>query len=317
MSGSGSHRGDRGQQAKGRSRLGFTLVELLAVIAIIALLVALLLPAVQAAREAARRAQCSNQLKQMALGFQSCQASMGVFPHGGYKEFPTYTDGAPNPVPTQRAPWPFQILPYIDQMNVYLSGSDKSRRNAIPTFYCPSRRSPVLKGGYGMIDYRGNTFAATTSALGRNGAIRKCDCYDNNGPEPPPYFCPLLLTPANFRDGLSNTFLIGEKWFDLKFLGSSWDCDNGGFTDSSCDTNGSSETTPRPDESSNNGWDANWSLNPFGSSHPVGCGMAMAGGSVHFVSYDVSLPVFRSLGTRVAVPATSSKADIPVSAGDL
>jgi prepilin-type N-terminal cleavage/methylation domain-containing protein len=311
------HRGDRGQQVADRSRLGFTLVELLVVIAIIALLIALLLPAVQAAREAARRSQCSNQLKQMALGFQSCQHSMGVFPHGGFNEFPTYTDGAPNPVPTQRAPWPFQLLPYIDQMNVYLSGSEKSRRTAIAMFYCPSRRSPVLVGGYGMIDYRGNSVAATTSALGQNGAIQSCDCYDTNGPEPPPYFCPRLLTPARFRDGLSNTFLIGEKWFPKERLPAvGYTCDNGGFTDSTCDTKGSSEITPRPDAFTNGTWSNNFGA-PFGSAHPVGCGMAMADGSVHFVSYDVSLPVFRSLGTRVAVPASSSQADIPVTPGDL
>jgi prepilin-type N-terminal cleavage/methylation domain-containing protein len=297
------HRGDRGQQVAGRSRLGFTLVELLVVIAIIALLAALLLPAVQAAREAARRSQCSNQLKQMALGFQSCQHSMGVFPHAGCGGIPpSYTDGAPNPVPTQRASWAFQLLPYIDQQIVSLSGPTKSIKTAIPTFYCPSRRSPVLVGGYGMIDYRGNWDA---EGSGQNGAMRRCDAGDG-----------FLLTPAHFRDGLTNTFLIGEKWFDkarLPALG--WDCDDGGFADTTCDTFGSTKITPRPDAFTNDGWENKSGL-PFGSPHPVGCGMAMADGSVHFVSYEVDLPVFRSLGTRVAV-TTGPRADIPVSPGDL
>src|SRR4029077_21200138 len=88
-------------------RVGFTLVELLVVIAIIGVLVALLRPAVQAAREAARRSQCSNNIKQVTLACHTFEDSMGTLP--------PWAIGTVNQIASSH----YLILPYIEQTNVY------------------------------------------------------------------------------------------------------------------------------------------------------------------------------------------------------
>jgi prepilin-type N-terminal cleavage/methylation domain-containing protein len=138
---------------------GFTLVELLVVIAIIGILVALLLPAVQAAREAARRTQCTNHLKQIGLAILNHYEALGHFPTGGHQPWPRleqYVDENNEPLPAQRLAlgWAFQILPYHENESLHrmkdaapqASGwraVDQIRQTPVPMYFCPSRRAPT------------------------------------------------------------------------------------------------------------------------------------------------------------------------------
>src|SRR6516225_9974587 len=96
------------------SRHGFTLIELLVVIAIIAVLVAILLPAVQQAREAARRTQCRNHLKQLGIALHNYHGTCNVFPPG-------YVSGAIYPATANGWGWCAQLLPQLDQAPLYNS----------------------------------------------------------------------------------------------------------------------------------------------------------------------------------------------------
>jgi prepilin-type N-terminal cleavage/methylation domain-containing protein len=125
---------------------GFTLIELLVVITVIAVLVALLLPAVQSAREAARRTQCANNLKQLGLALQNYHSVHGIFPPG-------YTTGFESGVPggAETGPgwgWATQLLGYVDQGQLYNAinfnlpithdSSATARQTVLATFLCPS-----------------------------------------------------------------------------------------------------------------------------------------------------------------------------------
>jgi prepilin-type processing-associated H-X9-DG protein len=125
------------------------LVELLVVIAIIGILVALLLPAIQAAREAARRTECKNHLKQICLAVSNFENAKRVLPTGGAIFNPHieyYLDNGGNPYgPDKQAlGWAFQILPYLEEGNIYaIKKQTDMQQIVIPEYFCPSRRAPT------------------------------------------------------------------------------------------------------------------------------------------------------------------------------
>src|SRR5437762_7604458 len=100
--------------AKSLRRLGFTLIELLVVIAIIAVLIALLLPAVQQAREAARRSQCKNNMKQLGLAMHNYESAYKQFPVNGNWGVPVSNDSA-----YLASGWGIAITPFHDQANIF------------------------------------------------------------------------------------------------------------------------------------------------------------------------------------------------------
>jgi prepilin-type N-terminal cleavage/methylation domain-containing protein len=135
------------QRANPLRRKGFTLVELLVVIAIIGVLIALLLPAVQAAREAARRTQCSNNLKQVGLAVHNHVSALGVFPTGGtfpWARLSDYVtpDGRPFPAKKQGLSWAFQILPYREASNVHGGNRDNVSTKCCVAPWCRCTTAP-------------------------------------------------------------------------------------------------------------------------------------------------------------------------------
>ncbi|MDZ4686586.1 MAG: DUF1559 domain-containing protein [Planctomycetaceae bacterium] len=175
-------------------RRGFTLIELLVVIAIIAILIALLLPAVQQAREAARRTQCRNNMKQMGLALHNYESTFTKFPASG--EF-TAAAGSATPYRSFTATSTYtQMLPYIDQAPLYNSfdlnqhytaaGANRTAaKTAIPAFLCPSNgntpadnaATPVATTGYGKTDYMPVAYTDLTDTGARgNGACPGPTC---------------------------------------------------------------------------------------------------------------------------------------------
>ncbi len=145
---------------------GFTLVELLVVIAIIGILVALLLPAVQSAREAARRTQCKNQMRQMGLACQNLVNAYGYFPSGGTKRYPTLENYAANGKAfgpkRQGLGWAFQILPFLEENAVHgLTTQADLNSVSVSLYFCPSRRGPTQNTAGGVGSFRMDYAAVT------------------------------------------------------------------------------------------------------------------------------------------------------------
>ena len=202
-----------------RGRAAFTLVELLVVIAIIGILVALLLPAVQAAREAARRMQCSNQLRQLALAGHNFHDVYKTFPPGVYQR--SFTSG----VRYRGVTLFVKLLPYLEQSNLYdgwdeldpinntVGGNSSRTAQKLSILVCPSDiipQNPVSTSSgrwYGITSYGGNGGSRSYDPqLASNDGI-----FFVIGPGSQTLPTGSALRMADVTDGLSNTFFFGER----------------------------------------------------------------------------------------------------------
>ncbi len=156
----GSWRQKRPRQAV--ERTGFTLVELLVVIAIIGVLIALLLPAVQAAREAARRSQCTNNLKQIGLGLQNYGDVYKCFPADAVWGGPFLPNGSVsvNPESTYHYPWTIAILPFIEQKPLYDAINKRTPVMLSNTTGQVSTTSPPAYGSGGFMQLQSQQVSA-------------------------------------------------------------------------------------------------------------------------------------------------------------
>lgn len=264
---------------------GFTLVELLVVIAIIGILVALLLPAVQAAREASRRVQCQNHLKQLGVACQAHHDVYQMLPRAG-SDGPDITCCAAN----ERSGWTwlFYITPYLEQNAVFEELDDNVvALSVIKTYFCPSRRPPALYGGSGRCDYAGNG-GSTTGNLGKDGAFLR---QWSSLPKPLGTKPDQQRTLADFTDGTSLTLLASEKQLHRTVWGTAggdnerWN--NSGWSGDVDMVRFGSEL-PRPDREHPDSSQPTFWSNRFGSSHPTGLNTVRVDGSVAFVSFDVT-----------------------------
>ncbi|MEW4570699.1 DUF1559 domain-containing protein [Tautonia sp. JC769] len=182
-------------------RRGFTLIELLVVIAIIGVLIALLLPAVQSAREAARRAQCSNNLKQIGLALHNYHDAWGRFPMGSVQ--------VQTPSGAYRRPFLASLLPFLEQRNLFesynydlsfqVSANETTRASIVSVFSCPTdEQQRFVNNGGNVTDVKGN--------YGVNWG------QNTYGDQilPSPFGLNYGATFAEIRDGTTNTLLMAE-----------------------------------------------------------------------------------------------------------
>ena len=307
-----------------RLQKGFTLIELLVVIAIIAILIALLLPAVQQAREAARRTQCRNNLKQIGLALQNYHELYRTFPPG-------YTARGVNssdPTTAETGPgyaWSFAILPFIDKGNVFnaidtdIDAHDPSNLDVALTaklnsFLCPSDDAPdtfevtdgtdtfeLPSSNYaGILGYGSVTMNAgdCTGVFYRNSSIRIRD----------------------IQDGTSNTICIGERRANHDFRDPDPDADANTTWYAAIPNatrNAGMAMMPMMTEASGSlllghvGQPAMMGMMQmhstpnqtnhivhFSSRHTGGVHFVLCDGSVHFMNENVNYDTFRNLGER-------------------
>jgi prepilin-type N-terminal cleavage/methylation domain-containing protein/prepilin-type processing-associated H-X9-DG protein len=274
-----------------RSRKAFTLIELLVVIAIIAILIALLLPAVQQAREAARRTECKNNLKQLGLAMHNYHDTMRCFPPGHvapgtlWSNCSTMSNGVAVPNTEARAwGWGTFLLPYIEQTGLYaalqpdgcripdagtLYGGKPLLQGKLPAYRCPSDVGADIN--IYNHNYATNNYVLSETIATGNSRVRISD----------------------ILDGTSNTFMVGERTLRTEPAGKRW---NGaiiwgrGTTDAASKFRGGPRINFGPTPFANNGFgtDNGCVRHGVSSLHTGGAQFLMCDGAVRFVSENIA-----------------------------
>ncbi|NLF73735.1 MAG: DUF1559 domain-containing protein [Candidatus Anammoximicrobium sp.] len=199
------------------TRRGFTLVELLVVIAIIGILVALLLPAIQAARESARRSQCSNNAKQIALGLQNYHDANGSFPPGVI-----WGPGKPPYTLPYHHTWNVMILPFIEQQSLYSTVDVRAPiwgqaivSTPVPTLRCPSdqRTLPSETQNIAVTNYPGSEgyhWHQTANISNTSPWNTFGDPFNDVGSLNGVFTVTMTTKMSGIRDGTSNTICFAE-----------------------------------------------------------------------------------------------------------
>lgn len=307
-------------------RRGFTLIEMLVAISIVGMLMSLLLPAVQQAREAGRRTQCQNNLRQQSIAILNIQSATGCFPTAGWGPWwigdPDRGTGLQQP-----GGWVYCTLPYLERTDLRHFGEGqpllyKQKSLAllmgmpINAFNCPTRRRaepyPISRP-YATQPY--NAAAAGSAAradyAANAGDQSRCEVLNWGGPrslkegDDPRFPWPDVsdhtgvsylrsqIPPAAIRDGLSRTYLLGEKWLDAADYatgashGDDWSMYTG-YQDDIC------RCGYRPPISDFSFGDTC----RFGSAHPAIWNAAFCDGRVRGLSFDIEPRVHRLLANR-------------------
>jgi len=302
---------------------GFTLVELLVVIAIIGILIALLLPAVQAAREAARRAHCVNNLKQIGLAMHNHHDTYRFFPTGGDHPWPKIENYPPGPgarsiADKQGVGWMYQILRFLEAENVHdIHVHADLEKERIAGYSCPSRGSLRAQASRVLNDYA----AAAPDEFWQdpdrwrvpynkryNGVIVRTN-WDRLATPPGPTGSSAPTRIADVLDGTSNTIVAGEKrlrpnryssgdWHDDCGWTDGWDPDAMRCTGITNIARGYRYGRDTRAPASDPSGCTNSCAYDFGSAHPGGANFLLADGSVRNISYTIDRQTYEWLGDR-------------------
>jgi prepilin-type N-terminal cleavage/methylation domain-containing protein/prepilin-type processing-associated H-X9-DG protein len=293
----------------GPRRNGFTLIELLVVIAIISVLIALLLPAVQSAREAARRAQCCNNLMQLGMALQNYEAAYERLPPGVVND----TDPVLDQTKGYHFGWLSQVLPFFEQKNVYNhlnfkfgvydTANSTCRTIMVDGFLCPSDLANLRRGPTGL---------AMTSYAGCHHDVEAPISAKNHGV----LFLNSSVRLEDVTDGTSQTVFIAEKLDDgldqgwasgtrasLRNMGSRSNPIAGGRVQFSIEeeeegTAIAQSMVGATIETSDDGKVDPKFVGGFGSRHPGGYNTAFGDGSVRFLKSSASAHIRKLLGNR-------------------